>query len=64
MESDKVLYFAINYIITVMGENIGTPGTFPENAQFLPEKCGNYKFFGIHVYFTLSALGQHKKAEE
>ena len=32
----------------------GTPGTFPENAPFLPEKCCNYKCFGIHIVMLRS----------
>ena len=35
---------------TVMVKNIGTPALFSDNAPLLPEKCCNYKCFGIHVY--------------
>ena len=46
-----------------MNENIGTPGTFPENASFLPEKWCNYKCFGIPMFISFKCTGT-KKAEE
>ena len=53
-------------IDTVMDESIGIPETFPENASFLPEKCCNYKCFGIHMFIFLhwdNTKKQKKKAK-
>ena len=42
---------AISY--TVMVKNIGTPALLSDNAPLLPEKCCNYKCFGIHMFIYL-----------
>ena len=52
------------YIHTLMDERIGTPGTFPENAPFLPEKCCSYKCFGVHMFISFKCIGTTQKAEE
>ena len=46
---------------TVIDENIGTPGTLPEYAAFLPEKCCSYRCFDIHVYFLALHWDNTKK---
>ena len=51
------------YIHTVMDESIGTPGTFPENAPFLPAKCCIYKCFGIYMLILHVHWDNTKKAE-
>ena len=35
---------------TVMVKNIGTPALLSDNAPILPEKCCNYKCFGIYMF--------------
>ena len=53
-----------------MDTGIGTPGTFPENAPFLPEKCCNYRT-NVMLYtwlaFVLCAtpsMEKRKKSQE
>ena len=43
-----------------MNESTGAPGTFPENAPFLPEKCCNYKCL-VYTFISLKCIGTTKK---
>ena len=40
-----------------MVNNIGTPA-------LLPEKCYNYKCFGIHMFIYFLCIGKTKKSEK
>ena len=42
----------------VMVKNIGTTALLSDNAPLLPEKCCNYKCFGIHMSIYFVCIGK------